>query len=55
MSISLINAKQAEVSLARTHLSVTVPDVKCYARLVQKILIGINISVVTTMIDGSWR
>jgi hypothetical protein len=52
MSISLINAQQAEGSLARTQLSVTVPDIKCYAQLVQKILIGINISVVTSMIDG---
>lgn len=52
MSISLINAQQAEGSLARTQLSVTFPDIKCYAQLVQKILIGINISVATSMIDG---
>jgi hypothetical protein len=33
-------------------LSVTFPHIKCYAQLVQKILIGINISVSTSMIDG---
>lgn len=36
-------------------LSVTFPDIKCYAPLVQKILIGINISLVTSMIDGVGR
>ena len=36
-------------------LSVTFTDIKCYAPLVQKILIGINISVATSMIDGVGR